>query len=58
MIKGAKVRLFYAAIAFILFLFACLQAYRGVIEFNIVVLSPLLIAIVLVISYFVVKNKK
>ena len=55
MIKGKKVKLFYAAISFVLFIFACIQTYNGVVDFNIVAVAPLIISVVLLSSYFLVK---
>lgn len=60
MIKGEKVKIFYSVISFLLFLLACRQVKRGIIEFNIVVVIPLIITFVLILSYFwnVKKRKK
>ena len=58
MIKGEKVKLFYAAISFALFLFACIQIYNGVVDVNVVAVIPLIISVALLLSYFVVKYKK
>lgn len=58
MIKGKEVKLIYAGIALFLFLLGCVQVQRGVVEFNIVAILPLLISLGLIVSYFWERLKK